>query len=696
VHGMSYGWWLRIALVLLAVLGEVRFAVAQERHVSVELVVPRDARPDLVCVRAPQGEPEPRASCAFAAKPNAETREIDDSSSDVEKLAEAERERCDTAVKKAQKSHECSVDLPDKKNCADALALTGKSVIHCALNSQNSNLASPRLLLLDIMAGPYGRGVVPTLRGVTVNGNEVVLRITRFGAPGVEAAAHLWVLGGHYQSGNAAVTLRESDRVSFALRPRHVERQLSLPPSVDAGYSQIHWVANGPDIEERGDAPRSGTPRIFLPMAANELGVSAVGFDGMARWTSEDPPNPIVSKLTRVVFSWAPHCLYDRELFASEKQSFGCPTATLPQAGAACVPSWSAETRLCVYSCSVSGGEGFLLPTPVEFSSDRKESPEVHFAWTDQLRLVGETLRGYVAAPNRQLLVDFRSWPPLTENVGERIDYVLLWNHGEQSLRVAPSPGERTLTYIPHLACGDTLAYEPKGDLRYKKKLVRVGSRGEGPNDERHSRPGGVKLSPPAETLDEPITPGLAMGAGAGRPFFAEADARAKWNASLEAIARINLRAKGEYKRQAVSHVPSSVELRFGVIFSHFWTEGLIVAGDQATAVTHNYPYLRFPLTPLVNWTITSRSTLGLGAGLAYQRPLMNADLDVAPAQFAPVLTSVAYTYRVSRAFGFDFRGMTTLEHGIISEIEAYGFRPRLRRDWVVNALFWGGFRFDL
>jgi hypothetical protein len=656
---------LTVALFLLPTL-----AAAQERRVAIHLEVPRESIPDVVCVAADRLESELHASCSFGAGDSADR---DTEAARCRSMVSEARD----AVSESNQAPECMTGPPEAElPCADNLPPRGRQLA-CALNSQfTSSLSSRRLLVLDLKPGPYSKNVVPTLRGVTLNGQDVVLRVTRFGSAGAEAAAHLWVYGGSYEGGNAAVALRDGDHVSFALTPRLVQRRVQLPPSVNLSSTSLQWTARG-GVRDYGTVRWTESPSITLPARSTKLDVSSPHFDARATWTSAEPPQPIEPRLTRLTFSWAPHCLYDPDLF-HEGRAQGCPEIRLPAAGDRCSHP-VVQNGVCRYECKADSQEGIRLPTRVEFSADRSEAPEFHATWHDELHYVGEVLRGYVAPQDRQLRVQFPAWPTLTETIGERVYHLLLLNRGEHAIQLKPLPGKSFFVAAPDLSCGNMVISETKGDLRYLPALAHVGGDG--------VAPGSIVVDPPKKHLDEIITLGFATSAGLSKPYYADA-AGTKWFVMIEPTARINFRAMGKWRHA------TALEVRLSFLFGWLWAQGLDIA--DAAPVHQSAGFVRSMLTAHGVFSLTSQLSLGLGGGVSYARPLYNQDLDIAPSQISPVLPSIIFTYRASRAFAVELRGLLALEHSLGSTLDSYGAKPKSTEDWFVSAFGGIGLRFDL
>lgn len=681
--------WLMLArcVVVLTLLALTRSAFAQDRHVSIELTVAREAQPDVVCVVAQRADPEPRASCDFTPSSSSEQKAGSKPKAD-EGPETLERKACVEAVTDA--AADCI--LSNSRFCKTELTHpVGKSKVLCALDSQSSRKrAHPRLLVLELVKGPYS-GVEPEARGLTMNGSEIVLRIRRFGAPGAEAA-HLWVLGGHYESGSAAVTLNERDRVSFRLTPLHIARRVQFPPGipavprkVGAAYQYTATIDGSPTGSVEDHSRKDG--RISVPAGANGLTVSSEDFDGSANWQGIEPPDPIVLQFRSLKFDWAIDCLHDLELYQNGSDNrHGCPGASLPEVGADC-ENTSATKGVCSYECRAKADLAFSLPTSVEFTIDRRPEPQVHAAWQDQLRFAGQTLRSYVAADDRQLVVSFERWHAARQFEGEDVSHVLLTSHGNQSLRIVPKPGQRVRVQVPKLSCGEDLGYEVRGDLRYKTELVSVGPSALFPK----TRPGSVVAPLPSESLDEPVTMALVPSGGITYPVFAEAALGVKWYAQLELAARVNSRALSGRVRSSFA----GWDFRLGLMFSYLWGQQFI-PGKTEAEVSNSYPYVRVPLVAHAVWSLGSSATLGAGVGLQYGRPLFNADLEAAPAQVGVIPASFILGFRVNARFAFELRARALLEHNRVTHLPTLGSQPVPSDDWIVTLVGGAGLRFDL
>jgi len=679
----------RFAVVLvLSVL--TRAAFAQDRHVSITLTVPREAQPDVVCVVAQRADPKPRASCSFKPQSNPEGKpESQPKGKDAKPdPQEIERQACEKAVTDA--SADCT--LRNSQPCGTALtAPIEKNNVLCALDSQSSGKREhPRLLVLELVKGPYS-GVEPEARGLTMNGSEIVLRITPFGAPGAEAA-HLWVLGGHYESGSAAVTLSERDRVSFKLTPLRIARRVQFPPGVPfaprkAGSAyQYDATTNGKSMA--GVEDHSGKDgRISIPAAADGLTVKSQDFEGSASWQGSELPDPIVLQFRKLKFDWEIDCLHDLELYKSGKDNpDGCPIASLPEVGVDCTPGVR-KGGVCSYECKTETGPAFSLPTSVQFTLDRDSDPSVHDAWHDQLRFAGQMLRSYIAADDRQLVVSFENWPKKAEFKGEDVSHVLLTSHGNQALRVVPKAREHVRVQVPKLSCGEDLGYEVRGDLRYKTELISVGPSKESPG----TRPGSIVAPLPSQSLDEPVTMALAPSGGITYPVFVDAALGVKWFAQLDLAARFNTRASSG----RVNSSFAGWELRLGLMFSYLWGQQFI-PGKEEAEVRNSYSYVRVPLVVHTVWSLGSTTTFGAGIGLQYGRPLFNADLDAAPDQVGFIPASFIVGFRVSPRFAFELRARALVEHNRVTRLPTLGSQPVPSDDWIMTIVGGAGLRFDL
>lgn len=702
---------LRQTLVLAGTLLMARGAVAQERSVSVELLVARDQQPDVVCIITPTTQPSVE-HCAFedGAKPRAFVRDLDGTAAWEDKR-EQQSEACVAAVQAALRSG-CTVGSVADANatrttCAEGMkvetSVTPPRAALCAMNSQASGAArdtpelgpapstspttrAPRLLLLRLLGGPYN-GVEPALRGLSLNGTQLALRLDRVRGRGMQAAAHLDVFGGHYLAGRAAVSLQDGERFTFELTPHVMRRKLVAPPF--APGQTLYWTARAADgAPLRDGVLRSSAPTVIdVPAAAQQVSLEAASFSATASWLGDaTPPSALTPALTRVDFSWQFDCSYNPAAFRQAGRAHShCPIAGLVNTPGQCKPVDSDEDS-CTYSCSSE--VPFSLPQRVQLTAEtdaHQPYPKLSNQWEVLVRQAGDTVEGYLPAPDRFALLDFTAWPEPPEEVpvGERVRSVALWARSSGTMRVSSKPGWYVRLPLPGLTCGEGITYQFEGDLRYSPETREVGSCAGG------RCPAVVRIDEPSATLDEQTTLGLTLGGGGSRHLSEEVNGNGKWFASAEVIARFNLRAA-----QALDF-PPLVELRAGAMLSYLWARGL--SDTESAHVDRALLYWRAPVTvhAVLPFTFLTDLYWGLGAGVGLGRAVHNRDIELAPTQLFPI-ASTLLGVRIDPNLAFEVRLQATYERAVKTTLADYGSAPSLDDEGVVSLFASGALRVDL
>lgn len=713
-----------------------------DRSVSVALLVPHEDLPDIVCVTSEMPAPEVLAS--YSSSASAATSKLcrderfkkeanrclealnaigtrggdKDCDKDGNEGDEKGGDKGDDAVD----GRVCLIHGAKKLSCAQVIeqatggatcacppkakSSDGTPKLVCAINSQTTEraLEKPRLLVLGLNKGPYHE-VEPQLTGLTLDGNQLIVRLDHVTGKGREAAAYLEVQGGHFQSGPALVSLRSEERVEMQLTPLVVRRKVVLPPSLGDGSFNYTAVVRPP--ADAGPRPRAaeavgaaagaegkaraaaGTAVLPLPFDSQKLQVVAPHFTAVAEAIGE-APEIIRPRLRSVKFSWRADCLYD-------VAKWSCPIVKLPDVSDVPCEEHLVGVDVCAYTCTPPAGVDFDLPVVARFSVDQSLSlvseahPPLYLArWQDEVRTAGQMLTSFTAPEERQLVVNPQGWPPDTDVFGERIYNVLLLAHGSEAYRLEYSPGPKVVT-VPRLACNDNVVFETYGELRYTRPTVAVGVCGAG------SCPGAVAL--PAPKLDEKVTFGLTGGVGGYRPFGRSDDIKLNWYVLSEFVVRLNVRAAGWGYLAGLWFLPlpRALELRLGGLLSDAWAQGLAVDDPKKEPITTQNLYGRGTLIGHASWKPLGWLGLSGGMGLSYGRAWWNRDLGDTPGQWAWIPGSFVASLNVHRRLTFEVRLMLLYEHMVISKLKDLGAAPVQDPPHRFLSLFAGGaVHFDL
>lgn len=685
--------WGFVAAILVGAAVSRSASAQEDRSISIELVVPHGDEPDIVCVDSQEAAEQVLASCWWP--------ESGEETHSQKPEFQSEKKRCRQAVEAIKKDADCKVQqqgLQCKETITNAQT---KSHLACTINSQRteSGFKARRVLLLKLSSGPYDK-VDPQLKGVTLDGNQLLARIEHVTAVRAEAAAYVEVLGGSYQSGAALVSLRGQERATMQITPRILHRKIVLPPSIgDGGFDyQIIEQSNAASCNDSGGPPKrrasGGTVDVDVPFESAGVLVCGPHFTARATWGGEPPPEVIRPRVESIDFSWKPDCLYDVKKLA-------CPTVTLPDMPnlGTCSNKWDGEK--CVYTCpaqtsaaqtsAAQTSVAFDLPFATRFdvrndqTSAKRESAQYAATWKDQVRTAGQILDSFTAPNDRQLIVDPRGWPEPSEVYGERVENVLLWAHDTEAHRLKFRPGKKVVA-IPRLACYDQIVYEARGDLHYFSDTVTVGVCGE----KHEPCPGMISLPPPH--LDEIITIGISAGGGGYLPFESNAAIKLNWYLLAELELRLNLSARGLVQR---AWLPRAMSFRIGGLLSDAWADGLATTEPKMAPLTTQALYGRVPVTAhlVYGWRFLH---LGLGGGASYGRAWFNSNLSNLPSQLTWIPGSLIASYNAHARLAIEVRAMLFREYSISTTLANPGAFPDVKQVYFWSAFYGGAVTFNL
>jgi hypothetical protein len=199
----------------------------------------------------------------------------------------------------------------------------------------------------------------------------------------------------------------------------------------------------------------------------------------VASWTGRAAPETLDARLVRLPFQWQRSCFYPK--------SRACPAVTLPVSGVTCEPATGARAPAdaligrCSYRCEVEDANVAIdLPTTVHFQAEQGGN-----TWEQPLGRTGQTIDGYVPAPDRTVELDFSAWRGLSKENRDDIDGIDVLFPNGRSYRVISTADQnfgKDVMSLPipasDLRCADQLFVRPFGERFHEGSVSKLGANG--------------------------------------------------------------------------------------------------------------------------------------------------------------------------------------------------------------------------